>query len=256
MTFPVVFHVGTLQIPAHLVFEALGYFLGFRTYLALRGRGHDEIHENVRWSVIAAAAVGAAIGSKVLVWLDHPAEAWQHRDDLRWLMGGKTIVGGLLGGLVAVELVKKWIGEKRSTGDLFVIPLCVGMAVGRIGCFLAGLEDHTYGVATRLPWGVDFGDGIRRHPVQIYEVVVLAAIAWWAWQKRGDLAKGVLRRGDLFRGFMILYLGFRLVVDWIKPEPRPYAGLSGIQIACLAGLLYHARDLPRLALGNRRRPRG
>ncbi|HEV8479731.1 MAG TPA: prolipoprotein diacylglyceryl transferase family protein [Candidatus Eisenbacteria bacterium] len=245
MTFPVVFHFGSLAVPAHLVFESLGYLLGFRTYLALRRRSHDDIDEGVRWTAIAAAAVGAAIGSKVLGWLDHPAEAWAHRGDFAWLLGGKTIVGGLLGGLIAVEIAKRAVGETRSTGDLFVIPLCVGMAIGRIGCFLAGLDDHTYGVATTLPWGVDFGDGVRRHPVQLYEIVVLGAIAAWSWRARWR----VQRSGDVFRGFMILYLGFRLLVDGIKPESRAYFGLlSGIQVACLVGLLYYARDLPRIFL--------
>jgi len=247
VTFPVVFHFGSLAVPAHLVFESLGYFLGFRTYLALRRRSHDDIDEEVRWTVIAAAAVGAAIGSKLLGWLDHPAEAWAHRGDLAWLLGGKTIVGGLIGGWVAVEIAKRAIGDTRSTGDLFVMPLCVGMAIGRIGCFLAGLDDHTYGVATTLPWGVDWGDGVRRHPVQLYEIVALAAIAAWAWGARGREH----RSGDIFRGFMILYLAFRLAIDVIKPESRPYFGLSGIQVACVLGLLYDARDLPRVFFGPR-----
>jgi hypothetical protein len=50
---------------------------------------------------------------------------------------------------------------------------------------------------------------------------------------------------------MALYLGFRLVLDVIKPESRPYLGLSGIQFACLMGLLYYARDLPRIFFGSR-----
>ena len=50
--------------------------------------------------------------------------------------------------------------RRRSTGDLFVVPLCVGTAIGRIGCFLSGLEDRTYGTPTSLPWGDRFR---RRH---------------------------------------------------------------------------------------------
>ncbi len=251
--FPVVFQVGPFALPAHLVFESLGYIVGFRVYLALRARSRDDIPEDTRWSVIAAAAVGAVLGSRLLVWLHQPALAWAHRGDPAWLSGGKTIVGGLLGGLIAVEWVKRAIGETRSTGDLFVIPLCVGMAIGRIGCFLAGLPDHTYGVATTLPWGVDFGDGVRRHPTQLYEIVVLAAIAAWAFRAQRRVAAGSLIRGDVFRGFLCLYLAFRFTLDWIKPEPRPYFGLSGIQVACLFGLLYYARDLRRLVLGTGRR---
>ena len=253
MHFPVVFHVGSVAIPAHFVFESLAYIVGFRIYLALRARAHDDIPDETRWWVIAAAAIGAVVGSRLLVWIQHPGLSWAHRADPAWLLGGKTIVGGLLGGLIAVETAKRILGETRSTGDLFVIPLCIGMAIGRIGCFLAGLDDHTYGNATTLPWGVDFGDGVRRHPAQLYEIVALAGIAGWAWQAQQRIAGGELIRGDAFRGFLSLYLLFRFALDWIKPEPRPYAGLSGIQVAAIAGLLYHARDLPRLVLGNRRR---
>ncbi len=50
-------------------------------------------------------------------------------------------MGGLAGGLIAVELVKKRFGVTAGTGDLFAIPLAVGIAIGRIGCFLTGLPD-------------------------------------------------------------------------------------------------------------------
>jgi prolipoprotein diacylglyceryltransferase len=253
MQYPVVFHVGSVAIPAHFVFESLAYFVAFRIYLALRARSRDEIPDETRWWVIAAAAVGAVFGSRLLVWIQHPGLSWAHRGDPAWLLGGKTIVGGLLGGLIAVETAKRMLGETRSTGDLFAIPLCVGMAVGRIGCFLAGLPDHTYGTPTSLPWGVDFGDGIRRHPVQLYEIVALAAIAALSWHTMKRITHAVLKRGDAFRVFLASYLAFRFAIDWIKPEPRAYLGFSGIQIACALGLLYYARDLPRLLLGNRSR---
>jgi phosphatidylglycerol---prolipoprotein diacylglyceryl transferase len=80
--------------------------------------------------------VGAFVGAKVLVLLQHFDEIW-----LNWqqffllLFQGKTVVGALLGGLIGVELTKKNIGVQRSTGDVFVYPLIVGTAVGRIGCF-------------------------------------------------------------------------------------------------------------------------
>lgn len=85
--------------------------------------------------------------------------------------GGKTIVGGLLGSWFAVELGKKLEGITTRTGDLFAIPLCIGIAVGRVGCLLAGLADDTYGKPTSLLWAVDFGDGIARHPTQAYEIL-------------------------------------------------------------------------------------
>jgi phosphatidylglycerol:prolipoprotein diacylglycerol transferase len=74
-------------------------------------------------------------------------------------MGGKMIVGALMGGLLAVEWAKRRLGVTVRTGDLFALPLCAGIAIGRVGCFLTGLEDHTVGAHTTLPWGVDVGDG-------------------------------------------------------------------------------------------------
>jgi phosphatidylglycerol:prolipoprotein diacylglycerol transferase len=245
--FPVVVDLGALRVPAHLVFEVLAYVAGFRLYVVLRRRLGDPVPTATRWTVIAGAAVGAALGSKVVSWAERPAETWAHLADPAWLMGGKSIVGGLLGGLADVELAKKLAGETRSTGDLFVLPLCLGIAIGRIGCFLAGLADGTYGVATSLPFGVDFGDGIRRHPTQIYEIVALGLIAWWAAARR----RGLARDGDLFRGFMVLYLAFRLAVEIIKPGDRIVLGLTGIQIACVAGLVYYARDLRRVFLARK-----
>ncbi|HEV2104409.1 MAG TPA: prolipoprotein diacylglyceryl transferase family protein [Candidatus Eisenbacteria bacterium] len=246
MHFPVVFHVAGADIPAHLVFEGLGYLLGYGVHTRLRSRDGDDIPVETRWSLLAGAAVGAVAGAKLLGWLNHPLEAWAHRTDWAWLAGGKTIVGGLLGGHLGVAAVKRRLGERRATGDLFVLPLCVGMAVGRVGCFLAGLPDHTCGNPTSLPWGVDFGDGIRRHPAQLYEVAALGGIAAWAWAARARVRLGTLERGDVFRGFMTLYLAFRLALEAIKPEPRLVAGLCAIQLACLGGLLYHARVAPRL----------
>ena len=99
---------------------------------------------------------------------------------------GHSIAGGIIGGIVGVEFYKWANGIRGSTGKGFVAPLAAGIAVGRLGCFFAGLPDYTYGIPTALPWGVDFGDGIPRHPVQLYEsaamlvfLVVYLLVSWF-----------------------------------------------------------------------------
>jgi phosphatidylglycerol:prolipoprotein diacylglycerol transferase len=98
-----------------------------------------------------------------------------------WLSGvpgiGRSIEGAVAGGIVAVELYKRAAGIHTRTGARFALPLAVGVAVGRIGCYLAGLDDFTYGTPTDLPWGHDFGDGLARHPVQLYEAGAMAGFA-------------------------------------------------------------------------------
>ncbi len=164
------------RIHPHPLFEALAYCVAFRVYLYLRRRFGDAISTPLRWAAVAFALAGAAIGSKIVYWLEDPRLTWSHLRDPAYLMGGKTMVGALVFGLVFVEVIKRYVSIKQSTGDLYAIPLAFGIAIGRIGCFLTGLADNTYGVATGLPWGVDFGDGIRRHPTQLYEIVFLLAL--------------------------------------------------------------------------------
>ena len=241
MSFPVHLSLFGLALHPHVVFETLGYFVGFRLYLWGRRRQGDVIPAPTRWWAITAAALGGAFGSKLLAWLEDPSALQAHWREPAFFLAGKTIVGGLLGGLVVVEVVKWVLGERRSTGDLFAIPLAVGIAIGRIGCFLTGLDDHTYGVATSLPWGVDFGDGVSRHPTQLYECIFLVAFAIVLARVRVVLT----RSGDAFKVFMIGYLAFRLAIDAIKPAPAVW-GLATIQWACVAGLVYYGNDIVRL----------
>src|SRR5262249_260439 len=90
--------------------------------------------------------------------------AWA--DSAVWLADGKTITAGLIGAYFSVELAKLGLRVSVKTGDTYALPLALALAVGRWGCYFNGC---CAGIATDLPWGVDFGDGIRRHPTQIYE---------------------------------------------------------------------------------------
>jgi phosphatidylglycerol:prolipoprotein diacylglycerol transferase len=93
-----------LRAVAHIALEAIAYFVGFRLYLLARRRSGDALPDSTRWTVIAAAAVGAVVGSKLLYWVEDPAATAAHWLNPDYLLGGKTIVGGLVGGLIAVEL--------------------------------------------------------------------------------------------------------------------------------------------------------
>jgi phosphatidylglycerol---prolipoprotein diacylglyceryl transferase len=241
VAFPVYIWIGPLQIHPHFLFEALAYAIAFR--LVLRGVRRDAIPLSQRTSIIVGGMVGALVGAKLLVLFQHLDLLWQDWHQLLWLLvQGKTVVGALLGGLIGVELTKKWIGVTQSTGDVFVYPLIVGTAIGRIGCFLTGLSDRTYGIATTLPWGVNFGDGIARHPTQLYEIIFLLGLLLVLKLRENRLRKN----GDRFKIFLMAYLGFRFLIDFIKPEFRPLLGLSAIQLASLLGIVYYHHDLRRL----------
>jgi len=250
MEFPAYFRLGPLSLHPHWVFETAAWTIAFWWYSRQRRLAGDVIDRRERMWVIVAAAAGGLIGSRLLYLLEDPSRTAMLWTDPSFLVGGKTIVGGLIGGLMAVEWMKRRVGISRPTGDLLAVPLIVGIGIGRIGCFLSGLEDHAYGTLTTLPWGVDFGDGAPRHPTQLYEVAFLAALG---------LGIVILRRrrhalGDQFKAFMVGYMSWRFAVDFLKPGVS-IAGLSVLQWACLGVLAYYAPHLQRLTawcLGSKR----
>jgi len=233
MSFPAGGDLGPYRVAIHTLFEALAYLAGFRIYLSRRGRFGDILPPADRLWIVVAAIAGAAVGSRILYWFEDPGRTLVRFTDPSYLLGGKTIVGGLLGGWIAVEWIKKRLGTRIRTGDLFAVPLAIGIAVGRMGCLFAGTGDGTYGLETTLPWGLDLGDGIPRHPVAIYEILWMIALALLL--DRRSLRSH--RDGDLFLLFMAGYFSFRLLVDFLKPGV-PLAGLTALQWACAIALLH------------------
>ena len=92
------FPVYVWGIHPHLLFEAMGYAVAFAIFLWLRATRGDTVEVPLRWSVIAAAFVGGALGSKALYWAEDPAATAAHWREFTYLMRGKTIIGGLIGG--------------------------------------------------------------------------------------------------------------------------------------------------------------
>jgi phosphatidylglycerol:prolipoprotein diacylglycerol transferase len=237
MHYPVQLEIGRFHLPVHLLCEVLAYSLGYRLYTALRARTADRISDQGRQWIFVGAAAGALLGSRALGLLEHPALLLHPPGGWLYYFTNKTIVGGFLGGLVGVELTKKYLGIRTSSGDLMVFPLLLGLGIGRLGCHLSGLTDGTFGRHTSLPWGLDFGDGIARHPTNLYEIGFLAALALLlsGLERRGPLPNG--RRFELF---LAGYLLFRLLVEFLKPTAAlPGLGLTAIQWACVAGLGYY-----------------
>ena len=154
-----------------------------------------------------------------------------------------SIAGALAGAIVAVELWKRVHGVRGSTGGPFVIPLCLGIIVGRWGCLFAGLADQTYGVPTQLPWGVDLGDGIARHPVEIYESLAMAAflVAYWAALVGGR--RWATRYG--FHAFVLAYAVQRFAWEFLKPYPRVIGPLNVFHLLTIGLAAYAVASILR-----------
>jgi len=171
-----------------------------------------------RRTLALAAFVGGVLGARLPFLL-----AGQHA----FLHDGKTILSGLAGGYLAVEVAKAALGIRVKTGDTFALPLALACTVGRFGCFCHGC---CAGVRTGLPWACDFGDGVPRHPTQLYEALFHLAMAWALYAM---LRKDALRRQRL-KLYLIAYCGFRFAIEFLRTEPRVALGLTPYQWAAPA----------------------
>lgn len=213
----------------HALFDVFAWLATALAAFALRRWAGDRFPPAQRdFGYLAALIAGAAIGAYLFGTLNI------------WLAGlpgvARSIEGALAGAIVAVELYKRQRGISGRTAALYALPIALGIAVGRIGCFLAGLEDFTYGTPTTLPWGYDFGDGIPRHPVQLYEsgLMLAFAIGWLlAFWRRSDW---VMENG--FALLILVYAGGRFVLEFWKPYPAALFGLTVFQLLSLAMIAY------------------
>lgn len=243
MHFPVQIGINEYTVDAHLIFETLGFLAGFRYYLYLRNKSTDRISESNRIWIIIGATFGAFFFSRLVGSLEQPDHFFHTAHPLLYFYANKSIVGGLLGGLLMVELTKIWLKEKNSSGDLFTYPIILAMIIGRIGCFCNGVYEETYGIPTKMVTGINLGDGLSRHPVTLYEIVFLLILWLVLWITEMKFA---WRSGYRFQFFMIGYLFFRLLLDFIKPGVRFFDILGTIQICCILGLIYYRRTIMQL----------
>src|SRR6185295_8261041 len=165
------------------------------------------------------------------------AARWQHK---RWpeqasalsrVVSPSYFIALALGALAGAWL----LGSANSLRSLVAAP-SHGIAVGRLGCFFAGLPDYTYGVPTALPWAVDLGDGIGRHPVQLYESFAMAGFAAVYLRARIQDANWACRHA--FHALIIFYAGQRFLWEFLKPYLAVLGPLNVFHLLMLGLIAY------------------
>ena len=223
----------------HLVFDALAWTTGMSVGVLLyRWRLREVTAEVARVAdggYFACLAVGAIAG------------AYLSGSFTFWGQGvfalAHSVAGALVGAIVGVELYKLARGIRMSTGIVFAGPFAAGVAVGRWGCLFAGPADQTFGVATLLPWAVDLGDGVGRHPVQVYESLSMALFAI-------AFAIGLRVRATwaMWHGFYWLAIAYgaqRFAWEFLKPYPPLVGPLNHFHLMCAGLVVYGATMILR-----------
>ncbi len=221
--------IGDHRIPTYSAFVALALLVGIGWfYCSYRG---SEKKKDTGW-IVAAALLGGVVGAKLAIVAEHFSLFL--REPAYWkalLFSGRSIVGGLVGGYLGVRLIKKIRGLSQVRCGNHIAPAAaLGMGIGRIGCFLTGC---CYGIETKLPIGVDFGDGVSRIPTQLIEAAFCFVLfGWLLWQQKKNRN---LIPGILFRYLVLSYFTFRFLIEFIRATNKNILGLSVYQVICVLG---------------------
>jgi len=212
-------------INTYTIFVLLGLAAGIYVYYLL-AKKEKSLGDNTFY-IAVAALVGGTLGAKLPIWIINYKAIIAALPNPMAILSGRTITGGLIGGTLAVMYVKHKLGIREKRGNLFAPGIALGVAIGRIGCFLRGC---CYGIHTSLPWGVDFGDG-PRHPTQLYEAIFMLGMFFYL------ITRKKAKPGQLFFILMNSYFVFRFFIEFIRDNPH-YFGLTLFQYISVAALLF------------------
>jgi prolipoprotein diacylglyceryltransferase len=244
---PVLFTIGDLHVLSHSAFAALGALIALWSGWRIARRKRRVNHEFLL--IVAGGTLGAAFLARYGLAIRYALEPGEATLGGLLAYGGQTVLGGLAGAYLGVILVKKMLGYRLPTGDILVPGVALGIAVGRIGCFLA----ERPGTPTNLPWGVRVPTelagtlrdcegcltGEAMHPSFLYESAFLVALAWWLFRvsRRGSLPAAWMVEGDLWKLFLFTYAPFRFLVEFVRGNPEMALGLSGSRLMVLPAFI-------------------
>jgi phosphatidylglycerol:prolipoprotein diacylglycerol transferase len=233
---PVILQVGPITIYSYGLMLAIAFLTAtYLTGLELTRKGFNG---ELASTMVLWAAGGGLVGARVFAILDD----WSAfvSDPVHTVFSGSGFVfyGGLIGGVIAVS----WSMYRNhlpwlETVDCVAPGLVLAHGIGRIGCQLAG--DGDWGTETTLPWGMayphaivgwPYPPGVRVHPTPLYELAAYVAIFGLLWAIR----KRPRPPGGLFWWYLVFAPAARFAIEFVRINPRVFAGMTTAQLISVA----------------------
>ena len=224
---PVLLELGPFEIRYYGLFYALGFVMAYFLIVYLAKRKKLNLTTDDVSDYLVYAVVGIILGARLvyvvfynlMFYLGNPLEIFAI-----W-HGGLSFHGGLIGAISASYLFcKKKKIEFYVLADIAVVPVALGLALGRLGNFMNG---ELYGRITNAGWCINYSKNKFvenlpsgcRHPSQIYASIknlTIFAILWFIKDKKYP-------KGFMFWSFVALYGLFRTIVEFFR-QPDEQVG--------------------------------
>ncbi|MDQ7050741.1 MAG: prolipoprotein diacylglyceryl transferase [Enterobacterales bacterium] len=220
--FPYIYQSNSLQIGSYGLMLAIAYLVGRWFYLVQLEKQQPPL-KNTEALIILLLVFGV-MGAKLMFIIKNPEQSHLLLNGM-----GFSSQGAILGAMLAT-----WLFAKLNDVGLYLLldaaaPAAIlAYALARVGCFLSG--DDCYGIATNLPWGMSFPDGIsptntKVHPVPLYEIIYSLLIFIY-------LVKNQYKKLIPYQQFFTL-LGLwglsRFLVEFVSSNPKIVGFMSGSQ---------------------------
>ncbi len=224
------------MIRPHGLLIGVGFLVGaavMRRYTRRAGISDDAL-----WRVLQWGLVGGLVGMRVAWDLGHWREMHSLIDYVAVWNGGMSLLGGLIGGVIAGGLAAR--RERLPVVpllDMAAPGLAIAIAIGRLSDLIIG--DHL-GKTTTLPWGFKFAGGMHPlagvpsigtvvHPVALYDLLLTTALFIVLIR----FLRSPRAQGSVIALFTLYYTGSRVFTDFLRTDPRRFAGLTGSQLTSI-----------------------
>jgi phosphatidylglycerol:prolipoprotein diacylglycerol transferase len=251
-------HLWRLSIPTYGLMVAVGMVVAYfvlRRDIARRAVAKDPAA--LAETLVAFPCLAGIAGARLYDILEFPSQFFANPLGQLFSQFGFTWTGGLIVGF----LVLAWLARRHKIPLLLLLDMAspaaaIGYGFGRMGCLLSG--DGDYGSPTSLPWGMSFPNGLvptteRVHPTPIYEFIGACAIAWVLWRMGARTRQPATKErqassrhtqasspkcagsriGTVFAAYLVLTGLARLLVEFIRINPRSFFGLTNAQATSL-----------------------
>ena len=217
---PILVSFGPFEIRYYGLFFVLGFVIAYFLLVHLAKRRELSLNKDDITDFLLYIIIGVVLGARIFYvfaynlpfYLDNPVQIiaiWN---------GGLSFHGGIIGAAIAgFYFTKKKKVDFYELADIVVIPVALGLALGRLGNFTNG---ELYGRITDVPWSFKFPDAEGfRHPSQIYASFKNLLIFFTLWTNKDKQ----LPKGFMFWLFVVMYSALRFTVEFFR-EPDPQLG--------------------------------
>jgi phosphatidylglycerol:prolipoprotein diacylglycerol transferase len=234
-----IFHIGSLPLHYYGIIMGAAILTGIMAIYKITQKFYTEINADIIFDIAPIVIIGAILGARIyyctICWSYY---SWHLIEIPQIWLGGMSIHGGLLGGLICgIIYAKKYNLPILKLCDIFAYGLCLGQAIGRWGNFF---NSEAFGAPTNcflklyIPiWArpVKYMQYSYFHPTFLYESVcdILIFIVLFFGLRLLLKKFNYSKDGIIFFSYLILYSFVRILIEQVRIDS--VLDIAGIPIA-------------------------